>query len=183
MPFFLLLLASQLCHAQNGMIEISAGINQCRFGDDSYDSSFKTGIQAGINSYINISEIATLRSGFIVSNQRTEISNSSYSLWYINLPITIQHHSDFPLYTNLGIQVGTILRATTIEDGEENLITNKTNNLNFSILGGLGYSVSETFKIEANYIHSLSNTFEDSFDNISLRNRVIQLSIIHVIHK
>lgn len=156
--------------------------------DGKMEYTNKVGLVAGAELEYQLRNWFSLTGGLLYSNQGTKMKdnqafrNYSYTLHYLNIPLTANFYVARNFAFHVGLQPGFALKKSV--DGEmldehDNWVSASSNDTWFrtfdlSIPIGLSYCIGPV-QIDARYNLGLTNTTK--YDAVKMRNGVIQLTL------
>ena len=156
--------------------------------DEKMEYTSKVGVVAGAELEYQLRNWFSLSGGLMYSNQGTKMKdnpqfrNYSYTLHYLNIPLTANFYIARNFAFHVGLQPGFALKKS--EEGEMpdehgNWVSTSSDDTWFrtfdlSIPIGLSYIIGPV-QIDARYNLGLTNTTK--YDAVKMRNRVIQLTL------
>lgn len=185
--------------AQEIKYGVKAGLNLADWGMDAQNTNVKEGINAGVLAELKFTENFAIQPEVVYSQQGTELevkywtgsnvsAKETYTskIDYINIPVVLKYYVFEGLNIQAGPQIGFVVSAKdkieyTGFDGRQDLefdAKDSYKNVDFSILGGLGYDLPLGIFLQARYTYGLSNINNDEeTDDVKLSNNVISFSV------
>lgn len=156
--------------------------------DTKIEYTNKVGLVAGAELEYQLKNWFSLSGGLLYSNQGTKMKdnqafrNYSYTLHYLNIPLTANFYIARDFAFHVGLQPGFALKKSAegeMLDEHGNWASTSSDDTWFrtfdlSIPIGLSYNIGPV-QIDARYNLGLTNTTK--FDAVKIRNRVIQLTL------
>jgi len=163
--------------AQSIFFGIKAGPQYSDLIGDPGDGIPRLGFHFGFVMEVEIYEQFSFQSELLYSSQGSEgfLFNEDVKLNYLNLPLMAKYYviNDFSI--EAGAQVGWLLSAKTEENDETFDIAPVLNNLDTSLVFGLGYKIDNGIHFGVRYNYGLTNTGLN-YQPI-IRNSVLQFSV------
>ncbi len=186
--FLAALCLSLQAHAQKDKREegvkigVKGGLNISNFmSDDIEDNAIRTSIHLGVATEFIVSDKWSFQpelyySGQGFSNQDPDgFSREKFN--YINLPLIAKYYATKNLSVEVGPQVGLLLSAKNkTNDTNDDIEDQKA--IDFGLVGGLGYELSNGIFFQARYNLGLTNINDGpSATSVKYTNSVILLSV------
>ena len=174
MTFFI----SGITYAQDTRFGIKGGVNFSTLGGDAESASLRTSFHAGVLVAIQSSDKLTIQPELLYNSQGAKYDNSNTvtTLNYLSLPVMFKLYPIEGFSIEAGPQVSYLLSS----DNDYGLLTVETEssirNVDFSVGVGMGYQVDNVM-LGVRYNLGLSDIADDTNDNITFPNRVVQVSL------
>ncbi len=183
--FFAVVVLYAQCLGQKVELGVKGGVNFAKY--DRTIDDFITGLHIGLYARIKSGKFS-LQPELLYSHQGTTLNSTLYATrgvptpanWYLVnakfdyliFPLILKWHMTSKLNVQLGPQVGYVLSGAIQETTSYNYQTNRYNNVDFSVAGGLGLDLTQKISMDFRYIHGFTDVQSGYFYN-----RVFQLSI------
>jgi hypothetical protein len=170
---------STLLFAQRGAdFGIKAGLNVANMSiePDVRNTDVRLGLHAGLLAHIHLAPEWALQPELVYSGQGFEdkVSNVTWKLDYINVPIMIQYMFNNGFRLEAGPQVG-FLASAKIDNTD---IKDDLKKIDAGLGFGIGYLSYSGFGIDARYNLGLSNVNDGG--STELKNRVFQVGLFYM---
>jgi hypothetical protein len=176
----LIILSSPLCYSQFRNFGVKGGLNVSGIiTSTDGKQELKPGYHLGFFGQLKLNGACSIEPEIVFSNLGYNMNNVRYNLNYFTLPMLFKYqHQKF--FFVCGPQASVLFNATRINlnENKKKEVTAQFNNLDFSILSGLGAMVSKNIGIEARFILGLTEI--SNVDSIYIYNKTFQATVFYV---
>ncbi len=176
--FLFIVLAVGFVNAQQARFGLKVGLNISTISGFS-NADIVPGFNVGGLLEIKINERIAIQPEILYSTQGTEFKSLSVKqeLNYVNIPVMFKYFLINGLCLEAGPQAGVLIAATPTGDPKNisGLYTkDNSNNIDFSVLGGLGYYITDHINLGVRYNFGLTKVNKTN-PNLDIRNNVFQV--------
>jgi len=155
---------------------IKGGLNVSTIRIPNMDLEPRPGVHAGVFASSPISGSFALQPEILYSQQGVYANQYTYTLHYLNIPLIFKGTIAGGFHAQVGPQFGILLDASRKEGNTSIDITENRNRYDAAVALGLGYDLA-AWQLSARYNLGLSDTREESGNDINQVNNVFQLSL------
>ena len=166
---FLLLLS---LHGQAQLVKfgLKAGLNYANFTGTEIQTDAITSYHAGLVAEIKLLDKLALQPELLYSTQGASYENAveefKNELGYISIPVLAKIYMGKTISFELGPQASFLLSE------KNNFDTEDSNTFDFSVVGDLGFKITENFFVQGRYVLGLTEVSP----NTEAKNSVVQVS-------
>ncbi|MEO7987965.1 MAG: porin family protein [Chryseolinea sp.] len=178
--FILIILSSCFCHAQLRNFGVKGGLNVSGVttsADGNPES--KLGYHVALFGQLKLNDVCSIQPEIVFSNLGYKLNNIRYNLNYFALPMLFKYqYQNF--FLDCGPQAAILFNANRIDldKKEKKEVTAQFNNLDFSLVSGLGFMVSKKIGLEGRFILGLTEI--SNIDSIDIYNKTFQITVFYV---
>jgi opacity protein-like surface antigen len=169
--FILIVMFSCSIFAQSVKFGVKAGLNYANFSGATPQTNAITSYHAGVVAQISVLNTFAVQPELLYSTQGASYKNAEQELinerGYLAIPVVAKINLSDTFMLELGPQASFLL-------SEKNKFSaNDSKTFDFSVLGGLGFKITDNIFIEGRYVLGLTEVSKEA----TAKNAVVQLSL------
>ena len=146
-----------------------------------FDFSSRIGFHGGLYYHFFLGEHFAIQPELLYSLKGAKLSvmgfEANTNLDYIDIPLLARYQVTDLINLHAGPQVGLLIAANSVVDGEKEDIKEELTTLDFGLAFGGGVDLPMGLNFTVRYVLGLSNIAADVEDDSTLKNNVFQFSI------